>query len=430
LTPAVVTEVLRAHLDPLLECATVERGPIGNAQEVWFVDTFAPGGADRQFVLRRSAGGGALEDSELGLEFTVIGALAARGFPVPRVYFSELDSSSLGRPYFVMDRVPGTPVGHISPADRASVARELGGWLARLHAVDSAELAPSAERSEGTASATRRELARWEQVYLRRRPGPVPLLGALLAWLGVHIPADDGPPRLLWGDAGPHNILVDGPRITGLLDWELAHVGDPLEDLGAAMWACLPGTLDPDEVVAGYEREGGPVDRERLRYFEAFACAIRSVMVVAGVDAFLKGEAGPPAAALGQHLLLANLERAAELIGWARDPGDRAAPPALRPDASETAAGVARYLRERTVPAVSDPRARRELRTAAALLDTVALRARPDVGNDDLALEDAAARAERDRTPARAGLRSRLLAGLAAQQGMIKPLDDLYRPRG
>jgi aminoglycoside phosphotransferase (APT) family kinase protein len=425
-----VTEVLRARLDPLLECATVERGPMGNAQEVWFVDTSAPGGADRQFVLRRSAGGGALEDSELGLEFTVLGALAERGFPVPRVYFAELDSSSLGRPYFLMDRVPGTPVGRITPEDRASVARELGAWLARLHAVDPAELAPVLPRLEDAAAPTHRELARWEQVYLRRRPGPVPLLGALLAWLDVHVPADEGPARLLWGDAGPHNLLVDGPRISGLLDWELAHVGDPLEDLGAAIWACLPGTLDPDQVIAGYEHEAGPVDRERLRYFEAFACAVRSVMVVAGVDAFLKGEAGPPAAALGQHLLLANLERAAALVGWTRDPGEQATPPALRPDASETAAGVARYLRERVVPAVSDPRARRELRTAAALLDTVALRAGQDPGDQDLALEDAAARAERDRSAARAGLRSRMLAGLAAQRTMITPLDDLYRPRG
>jgi hypothetical protein len=245
------------------------------------------------------------------------------------------------------------------------------------------------------------------------------------------VPADDGPPRLLWGDAGPHNILVDGPRITGLLDWELAHVGDPLEDLGAARWACLPGTLDPDEVLAGYEREAArPVDRDRLRYFEALACATRSVMVLAGVNAFLKGEAGPPAAALGQHLLLANLERAAALIGWTRDPADQATPPALRPDASETAAGVARYLRERVLSAVSDPRARRELRTAAALLDTVALRAGRDRGEEDLALENAATRAERERSPATAELRSRLLAGLAAQQLMITPLDDLYRPRG
>ena len=403
---------------------------MGNAQEVWFVDTCARGGGGRQFVLRRSAGGGALEDSELGLEFAVLAALADRGVPVPRVYFSELDPSSLGRPYFVMDRVGGTPVGHISPRERPRVARELGAWLARLHELEPAELVPQLPRPDGTAAATRGELARWERVYLRRRPGPVPLLGALLGWLDVHVPADDSPPRLLWGDAGPHNILVDGPHITGLLDWELAHVGDPLEDLGAATWACLPGTLDPADVVAGYEHEAGPVDRERLRYFEALACATRSVMVVAGVDAFLKGEAGPPAAALGQHLLLANLERAAALIGWARIPGDQAPPPALRPDASETAAGVARYLREQVLTAAADPRTRRELRTAAALLDTVALRAAPDRGDDDLALEDAATRAERERSPARETLRSRLLAGLAAQRTMITPLDDLYRPRG
>jgi hypothetical protein len=93
------------------------------------------------------------------------------------------------------------------------------------------------------------------------------------------------------------------------------------------------------------------------------------------------------------------------------------------------AAGVARYLRERALGAVADPRVRRELRTAAALLDTAARRAQPDAGDDDAALEDAAARAERERSPARDGLRARLLAGLAAQRAAIGPLNDLYSPR-
>jgi Phosphotransferase enzyme family len=257
----------------------------------------------------------------------------------------------------------------------------------------------------------------------------VPMLGALLAWLEANAPGGEAAPRLLWSDAGPHNMLVDSGRITGLLDWELAHLGDPLEDLGAAVWACLPGTLDPSEVIAGYEHEAGPVDRERLRYFEALACATRSVMVVAGVAAFLEGEAGPGAAALGQHLLIGNLERAAALAGWEAAPPGDVAPPALRPDAPETAAGVARYLREKALGAVSDARVRRELRTAAALLETAARRAAPDPGDDDAALEEAAAHAERERSAERGTLRARLLAGLAAQRAVIEPLDDLYSPR-
>jgi hypothetical protein len=255
------------------------------------------------------------------------------------------------------------------------------------------------------------------------------------------VPQAEAPVRLLWADAGPHNLLVSEGEITGLLDWELAHLGDPLEDLGATVWACLPGTLERDAVLAGYEAQAGPVDRARLRYFEALACASRSVMLLAGVQAFLAGTAPPSNAALGQHLLLENLERAAALAGWEHTGGDAAAAHAepdgattlggatpaagvLRPDAATTLTGVARYLRATALPAVEDARVRRELKTAAALLDAAALRVGAEAGEDDAALEAAAVRAERERSPA---LRARLLAGLAEQRALIGPLEELYR---
>ena len=81
--------------------------------------------------------------------------------------------------------------------------------------------------------------------------------------------------------------------MTGLLDWELAHVGHPLEDLGAALWACL-GRFDGDALVAGYEAEAGPVDRETLDYFVALGSITRSVMMVNGVAAWVGGTATAP----------------------------------------------------------------------------------------------------------------------------------------
>ena len=287
-------------------------------------------------MLRRSSARGTLEHTDRRAEFELLGALAAHGFPVPRVHWLEDAPSALERPYFVMDRLPGGPLRRQTPEQRAALGHELGGWLARLHAADPAELAPALERPASAADATRAELARWQAEYERSRPGPVPLLGALLAWLEVNVPEAEAPVRLLWADAGPHNLLVYEGRITGLLDWELAHLGDPLEDLGATVWACLPGTLERDDVLAGYEALAGPVDRERLRYFEALACASRSVMLLAGVQAFLAGTAPPSNAALGQHLLLENLERAAALAGWE----GTAAKPAAGNAAAHPAAGA------------------------------------------------------------------------------------------
>ena len=77
-------------------------------------------------------------------------------------------------------------------------------------------------------------------------------------------------PRVLWGDPGAHNMLVADGHVSALLDWELTHVGDPLDDLGAAVWSCL-GSFDPDDVVAGYEEVSGAIDRQRLSYFVALA---------------------------------------------------------------------------------------------------------------------------------------------------------------
>jgi aminoglycoside phosphotransferase (APT) family kinase protein len=440
LSTTAVTGVLRTHLDPFMHCTAVERGPLGNSQETWFVDARGGDGAVRRLVLRRSAPTGTLQHTERRTESLVMAALAARGFPVPAVHWLETEHSALERPYFVMDRLPGAPASRLPGAEAVAVARELGGWLARLHAVEAADLpgaVVSADLHAGAATTV--ELDAWQERYRRHRRGPVPALGALFGWLEAHAPGRAGPARLLWGDPGPHNVLVDGGRITALLDWELTHAGDPLEDLGAALWACLGGPLKPDDVLAGYEDVAGPVDREALRWFEVLACVTRSVMLLAGVDAFVGGGAQPSNAALGQQLLVANLVRAAHLARWGDLPAGSlpAASPLwelrLRPDAGETVRGVARFLRDEAVPAARDGRLRRELKTAAALLDAAALRAEHEAqallaadGGDEDHLEDSAARAERERASDRAVWRERLLVHLATQRALIEPLEQLY----
>ena len=121
----------------------------------------------------------------------------------------------------------------------------------------------------------------------------LPLLGALIAWLDSNLPAAEAPVALLWGDPGPHNVLVADGELTALLDWELSHLGHPLDDLGACLWATR-GQIDGEQVLQAYERSrGGPVDRTALRWFECLACVSRSVMVIEGMRAFAEGR-GPP----------------------------------------------------------------------------------------------------------------------------------------
>jgi aminoglycoside phosphotransferase (APT) family kinase protein len=373
-TDSALTELLRSRLDPGLRCTGLRRAESGNAQEIWFVEAAGPGHGEIELVLRISAGRGSLAHTDREREAEVLRALADTGLPLPRVHWAEGASGALGRPYLLMERLPGRPPGN----DDETVARQLGALLARLHALGTAKV--PGDEGVDAAQATAAELAAWSRRHEESAAVSPPQLGPLFDRLAADPPDRAGvEATTLWGDPGPHNVLVEDRRITAMLDWELWHRGDPLEDLGAALWA----TRGParEGLLAGYESVSGAVDRAALAWFEAMACATRSVMLLAGVEAFLEDQPRPSAAALGHHLLVASLARAAELTGQgpaapAPDPAPRPrGPHRLRPDPPETVAGVADFLAAEVLPTIEDRRLRRELKVGVALLRDAASRA-------------------------------------------------------
>ena len=324
-TPELVTSLLAQNLDAGLRCVGVRRGAIGNGQETWFLDVETDDGP-LDLVLRRSAAAGTLTFTERRTEFEVLRALEGLGLPVPRVHWIDETGGALGRPYLVMERLAGGPPRPRDAAERSAIAGQLGALIARLHVVGR-QIRPAGFAAPDSATkATVDEVAQWAERYAATSTR-VPLLGALLAWLERNVPDDGTEPVLLWGDPGPHNALVDDGTVSGILDWELAHVGHPLEDLGGAVWACL-GVYDEADVVAGYEEAAGVVvDHDTLAYFTVLACVTRSVMQLAGLDAWRSGgTTAPNLAGLGLSLLVANVERAAAWAGWA--PGDGTGRPA------------------------------------------------------------------------------------------------------
>ncbi len=413
------TAILRAHVDPGLEAVAVIRGTVGNSQETWFVEARTAEGEPRELVVRRTAPAGVLAWTDREQEYAVLHALAGRGLPVPAVHAIGIDD----RPFLVMERMPGSPPGRLTAEERRAIGRELGALLARLHALDPRELGLD---DGSSAAATLAQVRLYQELYESARAAPVPLLGALLAWAERSLPVGDAPSAVLWGDPGAHNLLVADGRITALLDWELTHVGDPLDDRGAAVWSCL-SSLEPEDVVAGYEEIVGSVDRHRLSYFVALACATRSVMVVNGTKAWIDGEVRSPAnAALGLELLALDLARGARAAGWGDLPPSDGRPPdyPLRPDPAETAAGVGRWLLEDLVPGLDDRRQRQMTKRAAALLAATALRIPPGAGADPAAAELEVVAAERaGGDPA---LRSVLLADLAREIERLEPLARLH----
>lgn len=441
-----VTAVLRDHLGSSAECTRLYRGRIGHGQETWFLDVVVEG-RQRELVLRRTSAGGPMSYTDRRREFETLRRVAASGLPVPPVHWIEDEGSRLGRAYFVMDRLAGAPLGAADEAMREVIAYELGEYLARLHLMH--------PEAMSAADATVAELDLWRGRYLRERPAPVPLLSALLAWLEINRPPLLGSAVLNWGDPGPHNVLVADGHVSALLDWEMAHAGHPLDDLGVAVWSCL-GILDPEILIKGYETVAGPVDRAVLDYFEVLAAVTRAIAMLAGVSSYLAGTIDDPeVAGLGLELVGASLERGVMAAGWVPPQAPELRPTSwagiLRPCPAEATRGVARLIARDVLAAVEDSRLRRQLKNATALLEATAQReelrsafeawqrqSRAQLLSQLAAaglpadLEVAAEVVERKPGFAilRSAVRQQLLAELMAERLAFEPLRQLYGPSG
>lgn len=468
-SPEILTRILQQHFgDDTVRCTSCQRSAIGNGQEIWLIATSAAGGSS-QYVLRRTAPGGPLEWTDRRTEATVMNAMARAALPVPYVHIMRDQDSELDLPYMIMDRAHGKPGATAPREHRAWIATQVAQVLPSVHAVDVRE-ALGAESQITQQEAVLVQLDEWRARYFADRPFPVPMLLALIDDLAERAPTADDMACAVWGDPGYHNVLADDEgNVTALLDWELAHLGHPLEDLGVLVWM-ETGRVDGTDIVAAYEAVACRlVHPEDLRYFVALSCVTRSVMVLAGLNSALQAKTSEPSTvALGMHLLMDSMQRAATLLNWPTrlpfaEPGPRPAcpnehesgPPLhhylsdVIPGISSIEAVLARYLQDEILPAITDQRLVRGLKTAAALLEANAHR-------DALSAEVGAARQElaqhlfalvdKSRPPAPADLeslvvRSRsggdfhsirevvqayLQADLRHQRELIGPLDKLY----
>ena len=211
-------------------------------------------------------------------EFRVLRAAFQAGVRAPEVLFELAPDDGLGDG-FVMRRIGGTAIARKLLRDqpyeaaRRKIAGQLGEILARLHAVPAAGLPPLARREAADHIAGQRQA-----LDLLDRPQPVFELA--LAWLDRRRPAPTRTPVLVHGDYRTGNYLADESGVTAILDWEGAHLGDPIEDLG---WLCVKswrfGAVDKpaggfgsrEELWAAYERAGGSkVDPARAHWWEVF----------------------------------------------------------------------------------------------------------------------------------------------------------------
>ncbi len=265
------------HLQSPVRVDELRRLSGGASRETWSFDALTDEGARHALVLRRDPTG-YLGWSERAVEFDLLRLAHEGGVAVPGVWFLLEDGDELGSG-FVMEKVEGETIARKILRDdeyasaRPRLARECGEQAARIHALDPAAL-PQLPREPASS-----QLARYRE-YLDGFGEPHPAFELALRSLADGVPDEPGQLRLVHGDFRNGNLVVAPDGLRAVLDWELAHLGDPVEDLG---WMCVKswrfgvsdhrvGGFGPvDELVAGYRDAGGDdVDPETLRWWELF----------------------------------------------------------------------------------------------------------------------------------------------------------------
>jgi aminoglycoside phosphotransferase (APT) family kinase protein len=218
------------------------------------------------------------------------------GVPSPRVLHVLEPKDELGTG-FIMQRVEGETIPRKILRDdafaraRPKLARQLGQVLAIIHGEDVTQL-PELRRM--TAA---KEIAELERDY-RGFGWPRPVFELALRWLRDHDPGPSNEVTLVHGDFRHGNLMIGPDGVRAVLDWELAHIGDPMEDLG---WICVNswrfGEIDKpvggfgsrEELFAGYESTGRHVDPDRVMFWEVMGTLRWGVMCCGMMQRFRAG---------------------------------------------------------------------------------------------------------------------------------------------
>jgi aminoglycoside phosphotransferase (APT) family kinase protein len=307
--------------------------------------TFQLGYPDRTLILRRPPRGTKARGAhDMGREFTIQSRLAPVFDYVPAMVAFCQDESVVGSEFYVMEKLPGTilradlPEGlELTEDEAGTLCGRFLDVLVELHSVDP-EVAGLADLGKG-AGYVSRQVGGWSARYRKARTDNVGDLETVMAWLDAHQP-DDVATCVIHNDFRLDNVVLDPDdplRIRGVLDWEMATLGDPLMDLGGALayWiqadddavfrqlkrqpSDLPGMLTREEMVRAYaERSGRDVDPEQWRFYEVFGLFRLAVIAQQIYYRFHLGQTSNPAYEEFLTMVRCLDERCTRLVAEAR----------------------------------------------------------------------------------------------------------------
>lgn len=258
-------------------------------------DTFALVADGRPLILQRQRVAGA---RDFVTESALLREARVAGVPVAEVFVTDADATdeqrdAIGAAFMIVERIDGETIARKILRDdefagaRPELAAQCGEALAAIHSI-SIDAVPGLEATD--------QVAQYRAAHdALGVPSPAFELG--FRWLEQHRPAATAM-TVVHGDFRLGNLIIDSDGLRAVIDWELGHLGDPMEDLG---WLCtkawrfgnkprVGGFGDVDDLIAAYEsRAGTTVDRDALRWWETLGSLKWGVMCNMQANAHLSG---------------------------------------------------------------------------------------------------------------------------------------------
>jgi aminoglycoside phosphotransferase (APT) family kinase protein len=300
----VLDEQLPALLMPFLGSSAIEDLQLlkgGYSREMWSFDSCADGGTPRPWILCADLKEGVVGSDSLDrqTEADLLAVVAESSVPVPAVLGSAGADNPLGVPWFIMERVAGTAaVGPLLrdpwyTEHRPAFAEQKAQILAAIHAIPaplevfglrSSQLEPDQIAPD--------EIRRWAQALDHTPAARTATLDQAIEWLRSNLPGTPERVTIVHGDYRTGNLLYDHSGFRAVLDWEMAHIGDPVEDLGWAQLVCwrlgtgrVGGLVEFDDWPCLYEKMAGvSIDRDSLHFWETLCSLKMSVLAWRAVE--------------------------------------------------------------------------------------------------------------------------------------------------
>jgi len=291
-------EALAAALARVLggaEVGALEHLSGGASRETWSFTASSGHGAPRTLIVQLQRPG---SERDVEVEASLLQVARTAGVPVPEVVAASMQTEALGTPFLIVTAVAGETIprrilrNDAFGTARAALPAQLARALAALHAV-------TPRAVPGLTAPDQVQQCR-DALDQLGQPHPAFELG--FRWLAANRPADDPPAArrttIVHGDFRLGNFVVDERGLVAVLDWELAHIGDPMEDLG---WLCIRawrfGGALPAAGLAGYDElfdayadaSGCVVDPAVVRWWEVLGTLKWGIMGIMQVSAHLTG---------------------------------------------------------------------------------------------------------------------------------------------